>query len=106
LYQQKQGAITAIEAKKDADDGFPVRDAESRSTSAWIGERGRIRTCDPCLKRRWKHGNKGLTAFDSEDWVAEVKPYQVAPDAFPESEKYPIQMRTAELLDRDKKSSP
>ncbi len=37
---------------------------------------------------------------DSEDWVAEVKPYQVAPDAFPESETYPIQLRPAELSSR------
>jgi len=35
---------------------------------------------------------------DSDDWVAEVKPYQIEPDAFPESEKYPIQMRPAELF--------
>ena len=37
---------------------------------------------------------------DSEDWVAELKPYQVTPDAFPESETYPIQLRPAELFSR------
>lgn len=37
---------------------------------------------------------------DSEDWVAEVKQYTVVPDAFPESEKYPIQLRPAELFSR------
>jgi hypothetical protein len=40
---------------------------------------------------------------DSEDWTAEVKEYKVAPDAFPESETYPISMRPAELVDRYKK---
>jgi len=34
---------------------------QSNEPKRVLGERGRIRTCDPCLKRRWKHGNKGLT---------------------------------------------
>lgn len=37
---------------------------------------------------------------DKEDWVASVKEYFVEPDAFPDSEKYPISMRPAELFEK------
>lgn len=36
---------------------------------------------------------------DKDDWVAEVKPYQVAPGVF-ENEGYPIVLRPAQLMDR------
>lgn len=35
---------------------------------------------------------------DSDDWTAEVKEYKLAPDAFPDSEKFPIGLRPADLL--------